>query len=125
MHRLCPTVLLACLCLGCSGQNVVGRWKGSWPYPGAEDCRTQIASGSGFELVCAKDTWVGVGRYSKEGDRLRFTFQALASKGEVIKQPEPVEFIFSGRGNEMTVRLPDSPREWVWKRILPGEDADR
>jgi hypothetical protein len=123
MSRLCPTLLLGCLCIGCSGQDVVGRWKGPWPMAGAEDCRTQLKSGSNFELVCAGDSWVGVGRYSKEGDSLKFAFQALASRGEVIKEPQPVEFVFEGRGNEMSMRLPEATTDWTWRRILPSDDA--
>ncbi len=83
-----------------------------------------MVAGSGFELVCARDEWVGLGRYSREGDRLRFTFTALTRKGEVVKRPEPVEFVFSGRGNEMALRLPNGSREWVWQRILPSQDSD-
>ncbi|MEZ0327030.1 MAG: hypothetical protein ACAH95_14110 [Fimbriimonas sp.] len=82
-------------------------------------------AGSRFDLVCANNAWVGVGKYTQEGDRLRFSFRALTKNGEVIKNPEAVEYVFSGRGNEMTMSLPEGARNWTWSRILPGEDAQR
>ena len=121
MSRLCPSLFLLCLLAGCSGQDLNGRWKGAWPYPDAEDCRTQLSPSGAFELVCASDAWVGVGRYERDSDRLILRFSALANKGEVVKNPAPVEFSFTGRGNEMELR--SGSGVYVWKRVLASEDT--
>jgi hypothetical protein len=84
-----------------------------------------MIAGSGFELVCSQDAWVGVGRYQKDGDRLRFSFTALTRQGVVVRDPQPVEFIFRGKGNELVLRRPESESEWTWHRILPGEDTEQ
>jgi hypothetical protein len=120
MTRLWPSIFLVCLA-GCSGQDVTGRWKGGWPLAEAEDCRTQLSSSGAFDLVCAGDAWVGVGRYQRADDRLIFRFSALTRRGEVVKSPAPSEFVVVGRGNEMDLK--QGATAFVWTRVLASEDA--
>ena len=112
--------------MGCSGQNVDGRWAGRWPYDDALDCRTQIFPNGRFELVCKDNVWVGVGNTTRQGDELTFSFVALTHQGQALKDPAPVGIrITESAGNRMRVRFLGSDLTAEWNRRLPAADQTR
>ncbi|HEY0867380.1 MAG TPA: hypothetical protein VGE01_08380, partial [Fimbriimonas sp.] len=72
-----------------------------------------------FDLSCLEDPkWLGSGRYGREGDAIRFQFDALARRGEVLREKPQVTLEMAGEGNRMRLRLPGG-KDFVWQRMPP------
>ena len=86
------------------------------PYADAGDCRIRLYAEGRFDVACAKDAWLGQGKWTHDGARLRLEYSALARLGRVVEQPAPLEYEYEGRGNELVLRHIGT--EYRWTRAM-------
>jgi hypothetical protein len=103
---------MAAILWSCSGQNLEGAWFGPFPYPDADACRIRLYDDNRFDLACGQDEWVGAGKYERTEGGIRFLYIALARRGALVRQPEPVDVKFTGHGNRLELA---GGGEWVRK----------
>jgi hypothetical protein len=77
------------------------------PYHDAEDCRIRVRTDGTFDVACAKDVWVGAGRYDFDGKSLVLNYVLLTKSGRPIEHAAAVSFQVSGEGNKMTLTSSD------------------
>ena len=102
--------------LGCSGQNIEGRWLGPLPIEDAKACRIDIYSDHRFAVACGKADWVGAGSYERSGSQLELKFQTLVRHEQVLKRPPAVHLEFEGHGNTLKIRDSGSKDFSTWNR---------
>lgn len=111
---------IAFAALGCTGQHIEGRWKGSLPYAEARDCRIQIFSDGGFNLVCSQNAWVGAGRYDYDGKHLILRYKVMTHHGAVQTRFPNLECDVVGKGNQLDLTT-SADEQFGWVRVLDGK----
>jgi len=111
------SIAFAVVSLGCSGQNFEGAWRGSLPLEDAEDCRLRLGDNGRFDLSCQGEEWVGLGRWERNGSRIRFEFERVARRERPLTDPPILDLYVEGRGNEIGLRVAEREREYVLRRI--------
>jgi hypothetical protein len=109
MYRFWLTFACACCLVGCSGYQMGGKWVGSMPLPGADNCLIKFYPGSDFDFVCGKpDSWSGIGKYKVRGDALEMEYRVLIERGTTLKVlPQPLKLHLDGRMNNVAATLPN------------------
>lgn len=97
--------MAGCLTLGCTGQNLPGRWRGPFPLDGADAAVLTLYGDRRFDLTCERDRWIGGGTYDRTNESIRFDFGILMHRGEKVPKPPTIECGFEGKGNEIVLRL--------------------
>jgi hypothetical protein len=71
-----------------------------------------------FDVSCRQDPyWMGAGEYDRTSTGIRLSFKALTRRGEVLRdKPSPIDLAIAGRGNSMTLSLPNGG-DYVWQRV--------
>jgi hypothetical protein len=95
-----------------------GQWFGPWPLEGAKDCRTKLFPDGRFEMECReRETYVGLGRWSREVNHVTFEFSALSREGRQVGNTPTMTLRIDGTQNTLALgELRDAGEPYTWRR---------
>lgn len=95
-----------------------GQWFGPWPLDGAKDCRTKLFPDGRFEVECrASESYVGLGRWSREVNHVTFKFNRLVRDGREVQKPPTMVLRIDGTRNSLVLgELRDAGEPYSWRR---------
>lgn len=95
-----------------------GTWLGPWPLDGADDCRTQLLPNGRFDLECrAKERYAAAGRWSREGNTIRFDFDLFIRNREKVSDAKEMVLRTDGSKNTMFVGpVAERGEPYRWQR---------